>query len=129
MFADVGKVLLKYVDKILRDDFRCICFKNDRCALAAGNSVAKNLVDVGGVPGRTDHTPSKRRSNSVGVRGFNRKDDILWLVYVADIITKKKADINVLKWHKFVCDALEVGEFIADTRGWNMRSIVRELRS
>ena len=50
-------------------------------------------------------------------------------MHVADIVAKKKSDINVLKWHELVCNAFQVRKFVAYTGRWNMRSIVGEFRS
>ena len=104
----VLEILFKDVKELFGVEFGRFRAVDDMCAFGAHYAIGAHTVRLGSVPGRTDHTPAKRRSNSVGVGGVDGRDDILWLVYIAHVVAKKQPNFNVLKRHQFVCDACEM---------------------
>ena len=88
LLTDVVEVLFKNVDDIFGSDFRGLIFYRSRCPFAARDVIAEDFVNIACVPARTDHPPTQRRSNGVGV---DRRDEILCLVHVAHFVAKKEA--------------------------------------
>ena len=63
----VLEILFKDVKELFGVEFGRFRAVDDVCAFGAHYAIGAHTVRLGGVPGRTDHTPTKGSSNSIRI--------------------------------------------------------------